>query len=94
MQELRGWIADLESSIEWIRSKLEAGHPAETLATAGEAMLFTTLVLSTGFAIYTLSSMPVLTNFGLLTAAAISLAFVADVLLAPALMTWLVEESR
>ena len=67
----------------------------ETLATAGQAMLFTTLVLSTGFAIYTVSSMDVLANFGLITAGAISLAFVADVLLAPALMTSLVEwESR
>jgi len=75
----------------------ETGDPrqavSETLATTGEAMLFTTLVLSTGFAIYTFSSMPILINFGLLTAAAIALALVADVLLAPALMTWLVEES-
>jgi predicted RND superfamily exporter protein len=66
----------------------------ETLATAGQAMLFTTLVLSSGFAIYTISSMDVLAKFGLITAAAIALAFVADILLAPALMTWLVEERR
>ena len=38
--------------------------------------------------------MSVLANFGLLTAAAIGLAFLADLLLAPALMTWLVEDSR
>jgi predicted RND superfamily exporter protein len=67
---------------------------SETLATAGQAMLFTTLVLSTGFAIYTLSSMSVLVGFGLITAGAVALAFLADVLLAPALMTWVVEESR
>ena len=42
----------------------------------------------------TFSSMSVLANFGLLTAAAIGLAFLADVLLAPALLTWLVEDSR
>ena len=64
-----------------------------TLSTAGQAMLFTTLVLSSGFVLFAMSSMPVLTHFGLLTAAAISLALVSDVLLAPALMTWLVEET-
>lgn len=67
---------------------------AETLATAGQAMLFTTLVLSTGFAIYAFSSMTVLAAFGLLTASAVALALLADVLLAPALMTWIVEEKR
>jgi predicted RND superfamily exporter protein len=67
---------------------------SETLATAGQAMLFTTLVLSSGFAIYALSSMSVLVGFGLITAGAVALAFLADVLLAPALMTWVVEDGR
>jgi predicted RND superfamily exporter protein len=66
----------------------------ETLATAGQAMLFTSLVLSTGFAIYAFSSMSVLVGFGLITSGAVVLAFLADVLLAPALMTWIVEKSR
>ena len=94
-----GDIAGIVTERDFVKALATEVQPgtravSETLATAGEAMLFTTLVLSTGFAIYTFSSMPVLTNFGLLTAAAIALALVADVLLAPALMTWLVEESR
>jgi hydrophobe/amphiphile efflux-3 (HAE3) family protein len=57
-----------------------------TLDTAGRAMLFTTLVLATGFLIFTLSSMTNIFNFGLLTGFAIVMALVADFLLAPALM--------
>jgi hypothetical protein len=57
-----------------------------TLSTAGRAMLFTTLVLSTGFFIFMLSSMNNLFNFGLLTGFAIIVALLADFLLAPALM--------
>ncbi|MDY6934908.1 MAG: MMPL family transporter [Spirochaetota bacterium] len=59
----------------------------ETLQIAGRAMLFTSLVLSGGFFIYLLSSMNNLFNFGLLTGLTILLAFLSDVLLAPALMT-------
>jgi predicted RND superfamily exporter protein len=57
-----------------------------TLETAGRAMLFTTLVLSCGFLIFTLSSMSNIFNFGMLTAFAIAVALLADFLLAPALM--------
>ncbi len=49
-------------------------------------MLFTTWVLSTGFLIFTFLSMSNIFNFGILTAAAIFVALVADLLLAPALM--------
>jgi predicted RND superfamily exporter protein len=58
----------------------------ETLLTAGRAMLVTTLVLTLGFLTFALSSMQNLTNFGLLVGFAISTAFLADVLLAPALV--------
>jgi predicted RND superfamily exporter protein len=58
----------------------------ETLESTGVAMLFTTLVLSTGFFIYMLSSMHNLFNFGLLTGFTIIMAFLGDVILAPALM--------
>jgi predicted RND superfamily exporter protein len=58
----------------------------ETLHTAGRAMLVTTLVLTIGFLVFTLSSMQNLRNFGLLVGFAISTAFLADVLLAPALV--------
>jgi predicted RND superfamily exporter protein len=62
------------------------GAVDETLQTAGRAMLITTIVLSTGFLGFVLSSMHNLTNLGILVSFAISTAFFADVLLAPALL--------
>jgi predicted RND superfamily exporter protein len=64
-----------------------------TLQTAGRAMLVTTLVLACGFLIFTLSSMSNIFNFGMLTAFAVSVALLADFLLAPALMQ-LIHERR
>jgi predicted RND superfamily exporter protein len=58
----------------------------ETLTSTGQALLFTSLVLSTGFLVYAFASMRILLQFGLLTAFTIVMAFLADVLLAPALM--------
>jgi predicted RND superfamily exporter protein len=49
-------------------------------------MLVTSCVLSAGFFIYMGSSMPTLFRFGLLTGSTIILAFLADVVFAPALM--------
>jgi len=63
------------------------GSVRETLASTGQALLFTSLVLSTGFFLYMLASMRILFFFGLLTGFTIIVAFLADVLLAPALMT-------
>ena len=57
-----------------------------TLQTAGRAMLITTIVLSTGFAGFVMSSMTNLMSMGILVGFAISTAFFADVLLAPALL--------
>ena len=62
----------------------------ETLASTGQALLFTSLVLSTGFFIFTLASLNNLFFFGLLTGLAILLAFLADLILAPALMALVV----
>jgi predicted RND superfamily exporter protein len=62
------------------------GSVRETLLTAGQAMLVTTLVLTLGFLSFALSSMRNLTTFGLLVGFALSTAFLADVLLAPALV--------
>jgi predicted RND superfamily exporter protein len=59
----------------------------ETLLTTGQALLFTSVVLSSGFFIYMRASMTNLVNFGLLTGTTIILAFLADILFAPALMT-------
>jgi predicted RND superfamily exporter protein len=65
----------------------------QTLATTGQAMLFTSLVLALAFLLYTLAEMRVLFHFGFLTAFTIMVAFLADLLLAPALMV-LVTGSR
>jgi Na+-transporting methylmalonyl-CoA/oxaloacetate decarboxylase gamma subunit len=61
----------------------------ETLSTTGEALLFTSLVLASGFFIYMFASMTNLFYFGLLTGITIILAFLADLILAPALMSLL-----
>ena len=49
-------------------------------------MLFTSVVLASGFLIYCFASMRNLFYFGLLTAITIAVAFLADLLLTPALM--------
>jgi predicted RND superfamily exporter protein len=59
----------------------------ETLRTTGRALLITTLVLSSAFFVYLFGTMHNLQAFGLLTGICIILAFLADALLAPALMT-------
>lgn len=57
-----------------------------TLTGAGRAMLVTSIVLSMGFFVYVFSSMNNLISFGILASAAIVVALLADLLLAPALM--------
>ena len=58
-----------------------------TLESTGQALLFTSIVLAVGFLVYTQAQLNMLRNFGLLTAIAITLAFLANVTLAPALVT-------
>jgi predicted RND superfamily exporter protein len=58
----------------------------QTLETTGKALLFTTLVLSAGFFVFMLASMTKVIAFGLLTGFAISMAFIADVTVTPALL--------
>ena len=62
----------------------EAVH--RTLETTGQALLFTTLVLCTGFIVFMFGDMQSTANFGFLTSFALAVAFLADVALAPALM--------
>ncbi|MEM9177635.1 MAG: efflux RND transporter permease subunit [Myxococcota bacterium] len=57
-----------------------------TMASTGRALLFTSVVLAAGFATLGLSSMANLGYLGLTTAFAISLAFVLDVTVTPALL--------
>ncbi|MEE2677798.1 MAG: efflux RND transporter permease subunit [Myxococcota bacterium] len=63
------------------------------LQTTGRALLFTSVVLTCGFLVLTLSSMANLRDFGLLTAFAISMAFILDVTATPALLV-LVNRKR
>jgi len=58
----------------------------KSLRSTGQAILFTTIVLTIAFYTYMMSSMVNLFNFGLLTGSCIALAFLSDVLLAPALV--------
>ncbi|MBL4615615.1 MAG: efflux RND transporter permease subunit, partial [Magnetovibrio sp.] len=66
----------------------------KTLLGTGRAMFVTTVVLSTGFFIYTQSTMSNLFNFGWLTGMTIILALLADFFLAPALMAMLHKAQR
>ena len=58
----------------------------QTLQTSGRAMLFTSVILTCAFLIFTLSNLNNLDSFGLVTAFAIFMALLADIILAPALM--------
>ncbi|MBW1893180.1 MAG: MMPL family transporter [Deltaproteobacteria bacterium] len=58
----------------------------ETLLTTGRALLFTSLVLASGFFLFVASDMINLINFGAIAGLAIITALLADIILAPALM--------
>jgi hypothetical protein len=58
-----------------------------TLESTGAALLFTSLVLTGGFGVFLLASMVNTQHFGALAALGAMVAFVADLLVAPALMT-------
>ena len=57
-----------------------------TLETTGSALLFTSLVLSLGFSVFLFAYMVNIAWFGVLGSSAAVIAFLADVLVAPALM--------
>jgi predicted RND superfamily exporter protein len=65
-----------------------------TIETTGQALLFTTLVLSVGFFIFMFSSLGNLYNFGLLTGFTIAAALVANILIAPALLVLITRHER
>ena len=74
----------------------DSGDPAaavhETLVTTGSALLFTSLVLSLGFAVFMFGYMVNIFWLGLLLSFAVAVAFLADVTLAPALMMWVTSK--
>ena len=71
----------------------KTGNPEEavlrTLNTTGRTLLFTSVVLSIGFFSYTISEMNNLFSFGLITGLTILFAFLADLVVEPALMSLL-----
>ena len=73
------------------------GDPAQairdTLATTGQALLFTSLVLCAGFFLFMLGSMQSTFAFGFLTGFALIVAFAADVTLVPAMIPFLTRRT-
>lgn len=59
----------------------------EVLYYAGKAILFTTVILSISFSLFSFSTFTPNQNFGIVTASALIIAFVVDLLLLPALLS-------
>lgn len=59
----------------------------EVLRYAGRAILFTTIILSIAFSLFAFSTFTPNQNFGIVTASALIIAFVVDLLLLPALLS-------
>jgi predicted RND superfamily exporter protein len=59
----------------------------EVLRYAGKAILFTTIILSISFSLFAFSTFTPNQNFGIVTASALIIAFVVDLLLLPALLS-------
>jgi predicted RND superfamily exporter protein len=62
-----------------------------TLLTTGRAMIVTTIVLCSGFLVFTGATMSNIYNFGVLTAIAIVTALMADFFLVPAIMALIIK---
>jgi predicted RND superfamily exporter protein len=77
MHKFQRYYEDTGDSHEAIR---------ETLRTTGAALLFTSLVLTGGFAIIACGTLINIRSFGILAAFATTAAFLADLLVSPALM--------
>ncbi|MCP5044346.1 MAG: MMPL family transporter [bacterium] len=67
---------------------------SETLRTTGQALLMTSIVLCAGFFTYMLAELQNFFFFGLLTGLTIVVAFLADVMLAPALVALAAADRR
>ncbi|MEM9177007.1 MAG: MMPL family transporter, partial [Myxococcota bacterium] len=77
----------------FVRYEQETGDPHDairrTLATAGVALLFSSVALVAGFAVFSLASLSALLHFGLIASAAIALALLSDLIVLPAMLAWL-----
>lgn len=85
MHKFRIYYSELDDSKLAIRATLES---------TGAALLFTSLVLTGGFGVFLLATMVNTQHFGLLAAIGAVVAFVADLLVAPALMTLATRRDR
>ena len=85
MHKFRIYLAELGDTRMAIRATLES---------TGTALLFTTLVLTAGFAAFATSSMINTQHFGSLAASAIVVAFLADIIVAPAMLTMFLRTSN
>ncbi len=84
-------VDDTIHFIAGFRRYLAQGHDAEravelTMQSTGQALLFTSIVLTSGFIVLTLSSLLNLRQVGILTSFAIGSAFLLDVTVTPALL--------
>ncbi len=66
----------------------------EVLHYAGKAILFTTIILSISFSIFAFSTFTPNQNFGIVTASALIIAFIVDMLLLPALLSMTQKEKK
>ena len=66
----------------------------ETLRSAGRALITTTLILVSCFWLRLFSSLKVISDFGLVVGFSLLVAFLADVLLAPALLSYFYHDSE
>ncbi len=66
----------------------------EVLEYAGKAILFTTIILSVAFSLFAFSDFSPNQNFGIVTAFALVIAFVVDLLLLPALLSLADKEQK
>jgi predicted RND superfamily exporter protein len=66
----------------------------ETLRSAGRALITTTLILVSCFWLRLFSSMKVISDFGLIVGFSLLVAFLADVMLAPALLSYFYHGSK
>ena len=91
-------VDDTIHLIHCVREELRPGVSMDealerTFARAGRAILFTTLVLIGSFAVYLGAALTNLRRFGVIAAGAFLAAFVADVLVLPALLRLTTRES-
>ena len=66
----------------------------ETLRSAGRALITTTLILVSCFWLRLFSSLKVISDFGLIVGFSLLVAFLADVILAPALLNYMYDDKN